>query len=168
MNLNTLSFFVLLTLASCSTGKQLTNTLDTSNDATTTYYEQPKEEILFVFLKMKEDTLAGEQTTTLVQTTKVEGKLKKDFGTVQQVEEGHLLCSFLNQEKHVIKQTLVEHPLHRHFEVPQQNGQWQNFNVRLAQADLTLRTQYDAAIRYVKVEAIGEGGSREVVGMAAL
>ncbi|MEY4903931.1 MAG: hypothetical protein RLZZ292_1746 [Bacteroidota bacterium] len=168
MNLNTLSFFVLLTLASCSTGKQLTNTLDTSNDATTTYYEQPKEEILFVFLKMNEDTLAGEQSTTLVQTTKVEGKLKKDFGTVQQVEEGHLLCSFLNQEKHVIKQTLVEHPLHRHFEVPQQNGQWQNFNVRLAQADLTLRTQYDAAIRYVKVEAIGEGGSREVIGMVGL
>ena len=98
----------------------------------------------------------------------VNGKLKRDFGVEVQLKPEHLLCSFLNGSEKIIKQTVEEHPLHRHHESVDENGKLSMNDVEVSSAEFFIRTQNSSDMHFLKIEKIGDNQELELLKLIKL
>lgn len=116
-------------------------------------YQKDKNQILFLNLLIQQNAQTKPRVT-LVQTTISTGKIKKDFPTTIDYRARQLLCSFLDINQQVVKQTALEHPLHKRYEYQNDEGQLTSKVVEATEGKFTLRTQLSEDIHSLKIEEV--------------
>jgi hypothetical protein len=109
---------------------------------------RPVPSILTVILKVdpKLDTL------TVFDVIKGPGQLRTDYTrTIPTPPEGDLLFTFLGPEDRVIRQTSLPYPGPNRYEVPSESGVIEEITVPEAERVLTIRTQLNGGIRWLKI-----------------
>jgi len=152
---------VLLSFVACQTGNEIgqmaeNNSMDIQQSSLTKNSEL---EILFVNVRLVQEPYHAE----VINTVFAKGRLKSDFLKNPTLEPHHLLCSFLDKNKKLVKQTVIENPLKPHYEYLDEKDEFANVNLELETAEFSLRTQFVEGITFLKIEHILEDKALQVV-----
>ncbi len=145
-------FLILFLITSCSPIQHA----DNSPKHSPFTHRADQAQILFFNLSIRKVEQKSE--VRLVETKVVDGLIKKDFPKESDYQNYQLLCSFLDQNQEVIKQTAVDHPLYKNYEFQNGNGQLQTKMVYAEEGQFTLRTQLTKDMRQLQIEEILDNG----------
>lgn len=125
--------------------------------------ETGETEMLFLVLSSYRDAAqAGGQNVRIVLQKRLPGAAKR-LPEPQIVPAGnYLVCSFLDESQKVLDTQTVEDPLFASMEYPDDNGTMGRVQLNKTEAEFVLRTPYDPALRYLRVEKPGAEGRRPV------
>lgn len=121
-----------------------------------------------LFLSIKIQLTDGIEKVELIESRTRAGKLKIDMGMHAEPIEGFLLCSFLNDEEQVIKETCIEHPLYRSVEFFDPDGTPHREELALTEAVFHLRTMIDPKVVYLRVGKVTPGKNIERISIIVL
>ncbi len=124
------------------------------NTAPSFEYDANKNQILFFNLTIKRPNKDSQAKIELVNTIVSEGKIKRDYPQKTEYRPMHLLCSFLDENQVIIKQTTIKNPLHRRYEFENEEGQMESKIVESNEGQISLRTQLTEGIRFLRVDEI--------------
>ncbi|MEM8906975.1 MAG: hypothetical protein AAGD05_03940 [Bacteroidota bacterium] len=155
-----LALLSLLLMGACSSPQSSVQDPNVQSDFS---YQADKDQILFFNLTIQKVTATQKDPIQIVQTIVSDGKIKKDFGSKADYRPYQLLCSFLDTEQTLLKQTAIAHPLFRRYEYLGEDGQMTSKMVTAESGQFTLRTQLTAGIHYLKVEEILENGPPQLL-----
>lgn len=104
-------------------------------------------EIVFVVFKMKKGN--PNNLIEIVSTTKSNGKIKADIARA--VDPKNSLTIEIYQQHKMIKSMVVEHPLHKYVEYPDDNNQYQSQLVEPEENEFFIRFQKKPGTATIKV-----------------
>lgn len=125
-------------------------------------------QILFLHIMMLRDGATGEDRALLHEMLLVDGRLKERRSAGDGLSGERLLCSFLDDGYQVLEQQTAENPLRRRYEAADEDGTFRSTDVSLDSAQLTLRTQWDDRMRFLRVETLPDSGQKSEVAMITL
>ena len=131
-------------------------TVDNASTGPTFQYNPEEAQILFFNLSISKASKKDKTQVVLVETIVSKGKIKRDYPKSSPVKAFQLRCSFLDDQKNVLKQTTINHPLYRRYEYQDDEGQMQSKVVESNEGQFSLRTQLTEGIVYLQVEEILE------------
>lgn len=137
LTLKTLCLFVLLAFYSCET----TRALDES--------PEPESRIQFLVLSIERNSDKTKSTVRLIRKSESTGTIKRKAASEDHAPE--MLTLYLLNEQRIIDSTSIAHPLYRHFEYPDQNGQFVTKDTILKQAEFFVRFQTTEPATELKV-----------------
>ncbi len=138
-----ITLFIILSIlfVSCNLYKESKNeakniqTNDTSN-------------IYFLVFKISKDSISNKSKIELIKKTKIAGKLK-EMGEPSAYE--NYLTIDIFQNKQVARTVTIEHPLYKHVEYIDENGNFVAKNLELKKADFFVRCQLIGKLDEMKI-----------------
>jgi hypothetical protein len=122
-----------------------------------------REQIIFLTFKISQPKVEEYEEIVLIEKKIREGKLKVDSNLIDELHEGNLLCSYLDDNDMVIQQVLIENPLNRRMEYFDDNGKPHQKIVSLDSATFFLRTQFLNVKKSLKIQKVLVGHKTEVI-----
>ncbi|MEM9820801.1 MAG: hypothetical protein AAF985_07005 [Bacteroidota bacterium] len=149
-------FYLLLVLQfsqyACTSSKDGKTAIDGKTEKSIVQYNPEKPQLLFLNLSIRKTATPKGSEVELVDTKVVDGTIKRDFPSKVSHKSFQLVCSFLDENKKVLKQTAIDHPLHKRYEYQNDQG---TFSAKLVESDegqFSLRTQLTVGISYLRIE----------------
>lgn len=144
-----LLFIGLILIMSCRSGEQ--SALDNlPNNAA------HLDQILFLNLNFRHDSLTDSTSVELIDFKIVEGKLKSDFASKNIIEPTDLRIAFYDISAKLLKTIIFENPLIQNAEYFAENGEISRSIVKLPQTEFSLRTQLPVAYSFITISVAGE------------
>jgi len=145
----------------CSTPKN--NTQDTPQ---LPEYQANNPQILFYNILLSKKNKA--EPIKVADRIISKGKLKEDYGINSPYGPYQLLCSFLDKDKNILKQTAVDNPLNRRYEYTDDDGQLNSKVMEKEEGKLSLRVQLSEGMHYLKIEEVVNQSELSELGMIQL
>ena len=104
-------------------------------------------------IKVKKTDDNEKEVFELHKVIKAEGYLKNQMSS-SIPKDGKLLFEFLDAEKNVFYRTILDNPLSKHFEVPNQNGEIESKSVKINEETIGIRMNFVAEISKIRISKI--------------
>lgn len=145
-----LILFSSLWLVSCKTTKQ---NAPAAIEANAEVEQGPQ--LIFLNFKIEQDSIKNIEKAVLVNHIITAGKLKQDIAAERiNVESNNLICSFFDADMQLLKQIILDHPLHKTVEAVSADGQLTTRTIHLSEAEFSIRTQLEINTVYITLEKI--------------
>jgi len=143
---------VLMLQMACDSTKKAASNEKPSDEKPFIQYNPEQPHILFFNLTIRKADQEKNKAVELVNTKVVEGKIKRDFPPSVSPRPFQLLCSFLDKEEKILKQTAIDHPLYKRYEYQNDQGELSSKLVESDDGQFSLRTQLTEGMHYLKIE----------------
>lgn len=124
-----------------------------SNSTTITPTNQPAQ-ILYLTLGALNDTITNTIQVKIIQQAVVRGTLKSNGILPAGTQSGNWMISLLTEKDNPISSVIISNPLINELEYADESGKFQRKTVKLTRAEISLRFNYSATIKKIKVEAM--------------